>query len=198
MKSGSELCIGGILRRTVRAILIVAITSACSNGTGPVPPVPPVASITLTSADVAILKGGSHALAAIALDSTGNAVAAAVTWTSNDPTIATVSRSGVVSAVGYGTTTIEAKADTKSKSAEVVVTEPPVVSAYSVLELPGADESSEIYTQLNDSGDVLVGQLFRRGVPIAIPDCSPVALNDLTHVLCLSGRFSNFNRYALE
>lgn len=194
MRSSFEPFDCGILRRAVRATLIFALVGGCSDGTGPLPP---VASITVMRADVAILKGGSHTLSAITLDSAGNAVAAAVTWTSRDVTIATVSSAGVVSAVGYGTTTIRATADTKSASAEIVVTEPPTGGAYSVLELPGAAEYAGIYTQLNDSGDVLAGQLYRRGIPIAIPDCFPVALNDLRHVLCLRGNFSSFNRYTL-
>lgn len=194
MSNGSHASRAGAVNRSLLGALLLAVTATCTDSTGPLPP---VASITLTPAVVAILKGGSHALSAITLDSAGNAVAAAVTWTSNDRTIATVSRTGVVTAVGYGTTTIVATADAKSVSAEVVVTEPPAVSAYSVLELPGAVASAGIYTQLNDSGDALAGQLYRRGVPIAIPDCFPIALNDLTHVLCARGGVSNSKRYTL-
>ena len=50
-----------------------------------------------------------------------NAVAGTATWTSNMPSVATVSNSGKVTAVGYGTATITCTVDGKSDTCEVTV-----------------------------------------------------------------------------
>jgi hypothetical protein len=157
----------------------------------------PVARVTLSPSHVAVVKGGSQQLAVAAFDSSGAATGASVSWTSSAPTVATVSESGVVSAVGYGVSTIQATVSGKGASAEVVVTAPPITGAYSVLDLTPVPASPGVMTTLNDSGLVLAGLLYRDGVGSGVPGCNAVALNNRSHLLCSAGPLTNFNRYSL-
>lgn len=64
---------------------------------------PPIASITLSNAVPTLLLGQTTQLTALILDVNGNAVPnALVAWSSNAPTKATVSQTGVVTNVGAG------------------------------------------------------------------------------------------------
>jgi len=75
------------------------------------------AGVTLTGA------GATATLIAVPRDSVGNAVSAAVTWTSLNPNVATVNAStGVVTAVGSGQATIAATSEGKNGYAVVTVT----------------------------------------------------------------------------
>jgi hypothetical protein len=157
----------------------------------------PVASVAITPTHSAIVRGASQMLAVSLFDSSQTPTLAAVTWTSSAPAVATVSESGIVSAIGYGVATISAGANGKSASAEVVVTAPPITGAYAVLDLTPVPTANWLYTYLNDSGEVLAGLLYRNGVGSAVPNCNPIALNNLSHLLCQVGPFTSFNRYEL-
>lgn len=78
-------------------------------------------SISLNQSQMNLMMGGSSQLTATVLpDSTTNKV---VAWTSNDPTVATVNTTGLVSALGVGTATITATTtDGSNLSASCVVT----------------------------------------------------------------------------
>jgi hypothetical protein len=160
----------------------------------------PVASLGVSPGHVAVVKGGQQELAAAAFDSSGAPTEAAVSWTTSAPAVATVSGSGVVSAIGYGVARISAAANGKFAISEVVVTAPPTTGAYSVLDLapvPTAPTGSPFYTHLNDRGEVLAGLLYRDGVGSAVPGCNPIALNNRSHLLCRVGPFGDFSRYEL-
>jgi len=82
-----------------------------------------VASVAVASPAGPLAVGASARLVATVMGDDGRPNAAAVTWRSRDPSIATVS-GGVVTAVAPGTTTITAAAGDREGSATVVVAAP--------------------------------------------------------------------------
>ncbi len=80
-----------------------------------------ITSIEILPISLEIPIGTSSAYTATATDKDANTVEAQLTWTSADPTIATVNESGVVKGVKVGTTKIIATAGMVSGEADVVV-----------------------------------------------------------------------------
>ena len=111
---------GGAKDATVAAPLSAASAPASGAGPAPVVVAPPVAPVT-APIKVAALSlpaltptaiGALTPLAARASDSAGAAVTgAALTWSSADPTIATVDAAGFVTPIRAGFTTITVSAD---------------------------------------------------------------------------------------
>jgi hypothetical protein len=85
---------------------------------------PDTVTLVTVTLPVSSLTAGASAQASVEVfDTTGQSVdEAPVTWTTSDPSVATVSSSGLVSAVGAGTATIAATADGQSGSADLTVT----------------------------------------------------------------------------
>lgn len=82
-----------------------------------------VASVTVTPANTSLPIGGTTTLGASALNAAGQVVGGKqFTWSSSATSVATVSASGVVTAVAVGSTTITASTAGKSASALVAVT----------------------------------------------------------------------------
>ena len=82
-----------------------------------------VATLELLPADTTIMFTAQ--LEATARDGRSNPVAAAeVTWTSDNPSIASVSSTGLVTAVSLGTTAIRASVDDVTAQSVITVTEP--------------------------------------------------------------------------
>jgi len=107
--------------------LIAAILTACGGGgsdggtTAP-PPTPTVQSVAITPASVVLTSvGATRALTAEVRLSNGTSGTQAVTWTTGDASIASVSTSGTVTAVARGQTTITAAAGSVSGTATIVV-----------------------------------------------------------------------------
>lgn len=71
----------------------------------------PVASVQVTPPSATLQLPDSVTLAATPLDSAGGTLTRTITWVSLDPSIATVSSSGVVNTLKSGTVTIEARAN---------------------------------------------------------------------------------------
>ncbi len=91
---------------------------------------PRVTEIRVTPPALTLVVGQAEALRSRALDSTGVEVAdAAVSWTSDNASVATVDQSGGVTAVGPGAALIEARAGTQSDRAVVRVVAPRAVRA---------------------------------------------------------------------
>jgi uncharacterized protein YjdB len=89
----------------------------------------PVASVTVTPASAGVAIGGTVQLAAAARDAAGNVLNGRnITWTSDAPTVATVSATGLVRGVAVGNATITATSEGQSGTAAVSVTLPPVAS----------------------------------------------------------------------
>src|SRR6266853_328242 len=93
------------------------ITVAC--------PPAPVASVSLTPAAASVLTGQTVQLTATPKDANGNPLAGrAVTWSTDNGSVATVSGTGLVTAAGAGSATITATSEGKSGTASVTVTAP--------------------------------------------------------------------------
>lgn len=90
------------------------------------PPAPtPVASVVVTPGSKSLSIGGTVTLAATTLDASGKTLTGrAVTWATSNASIATVTTSGVVTAIGAGTATITATSGGQSGTATITVTAP--------------------------------------------------------------------------
>lgn len=101
----------------------VLALGACSSDS--TEPASAVVSVAVTPRVNNMIVGGTQQLAAQALDASGNPIAGkAITWTSSEPSVATVSASGLVTTVGPGSTAIQASADNSSGFAAISVTAP--------------------------------------------------------------------------
>jgi serine/threonine-protein kinase len=99
---------------------------------------PSVASVALDRSSLTLTAGERATLAATPRDRAGDALQSAVSWTSANPSIATVSDRGEVLAVGPGQTTITASAGGRSATASVSVAAAPVEARVAVPELIAA------------------------------------------------------------
>jgi glucose/arabinose dehydrogenase len=123
------------LRRTVAGVgplLALApafLSSGCDDGGGDIQEPGPVAQVVVTAPASTIEIGKSMALTVVALDAAGDTLGGhTFSWTTADPTVATVSESGVITAVAEGQTEISAMTEGISDSLGIVVlpsTSPP-------------------------------------------------------------------------
>jgi len=89
----------------------------------------PVASVTLNPSVASIVLGATVQLAAIPQDASGTPLdGRSVNWASSAPGVATVSATGLVTAVLAGSATITATSEGKSGTAAITVTTVPVAS----------------------------------------------------------------------
>lgn len=177
------------------AAFLVAL-AACSDATKPVDPAR-VASLSLTPAAVPIVKGTQTQLALSARDSSENEIHVSVLWTSNSPSVATVSKDGMVTAIGYGGAMIEASVGAHWAIAKVVVTAP-ISRSYSVLDLGAPLQVGSIIRQLSDSGDVVAGSYYRNGVATSLAGCpTPITINGPGHVLCRTSAYDSVSSFAI-
>ncbi len=89
----------------------------------------PVASVDVTPATATVQAGQTMQLTATPKDANGAALSGrAVSWSSSNTSVATVSNAGVVSAVTLGSATITATSEGKSGTSSITVTNIPVVS----------------------------------------------------------------------
>ncbi|MEO8295126.1 MAG: Ig-like domain-containing protein [Gemmatimonadota bacterium] len=89
----------------------------------------PIASVAVSPANVGSRAGETTQLVAQAQDARGKVVNRPIVWSSSKPAVATVSGTGMVTAVGPGTSIITATVDGKKATADVRVAAPPVVAA---------------------------------------------------------------------
>ena len=88
-------------------------------------PVVRVASVTVTPSSASLELGQTRTFSATPKDSSGNTLALhPVTWSSSNPSVATVSTSGLVTAVSVGTATITASSLGTTGTSAVTVTLP--------------------------------------------------------------------------
>jgi len=88
-----------------------------------------VASVTVTPATTNMSDGQTVQLTATAKDANGNPLTGrAMAWSSNNTSVATVSGSGLVTAVGAGSATITATSEGQSGTAAITVVRVPVAS----------------------------------------------------------------------
>lgn len=125
----------------------------------------PVASVDVVPPTATIGLSRTAQLTALALDADGNELPdRAVTWSSSDEAIATVSTTGVVTGVAIGgPVTITATIEGKSDAAQVTVVLVPVstVTVAPAQETIGAGATLQLVaTARDDQGNVLPGRAF--------------------------------------
>ena len=114
--------------RVRTAIALCLATLGCGGGGGPTGP-PPIASISVALAQSSIVAGTTTTATATPTDAGGNILTGrAISWSSDNSVVATVSATGVVTAAGAGTTRITATSEGRSGSATVTVLLSPVAS----------------------------------------------------------------------
>ncbi len=112
--------------RRLFALAVLVLYCACSGGGAPAGPgggTGTVASVAVSSsAGTSIFIGATLNLSATAMNSTGGVITGkTATWSSSNSVIATVSSTGVVTAIAAGIATISAKVDTIVGSTAVIV-----------------------------------------------------------------------------
>jgi Bacterial Ig-like domain (group 2) len=106
----------------------VMLSLSCGGGTTltdatPVDP-PALARIDLTAPVPVVSIGGTLQLTATPRDQSGRVVTATLTWTSTTPSVATVTSTGLVTALTSGATTIQATSGAVSARLAITVTGP--------------------------------------------------------------------------
>jgi alpha-tubulin suppressor-like RCC1 family protein len=82
----------------------------------------PVALVSVSPPELTFVQGGSQQFNATPQDEAGNALfGRAIAWTTSDPSVATVSETGLVNGLGVGAATITATSEGKSGTAEVSI-----------------------------------------------------------------------------
>ena len=151
--------------------LIGVAVAACGGGdsgstgsTGsPTQPQPVVASVVVTPSTASLLVGDTTRLSASPRESFGNPVSGKVaTWSASPATVATVTSSGLVTAVGAGTATVTAAVDGKTGTASITVAQrTPVASItldYSAPTLARGQELELKPTLRDSSGSIVPGR----------------------------------------
>lgn len=120
----------GLVTAIAAGAATIAATSDGIAGTTAVTVVPvAIASIAITAPKLALLVGDASQYSAQPKDAQGNPLAGrTVLWTSSQPAVATISATGLVTAVGPGTTTIAATNETISANVTVTVALVPVAA----------------------------------------------------------------------
>jgi YVTN family beta-propeller protein len=128
-----------------------------STGPGGEKPPPTVASVAVTPSTATLVSlGETVQLTASASDASGNAVSGkSFTWASSDQAIATVSGTGLVTAVANGAVTISATADNVSGSAAVSV----------------AQDAAQLGFGVQPT-DAIVGEPFAPAIQIEVRDAN--------------------------
>ncbi len=145
------------------AIAVLTLTSCSDDATAPVinPPAA-VAVVEVMPASVALNPGGGVQLHAtlMAADSTV-LTGRIVTWSSNDPRIATVTSTGLVNALGSGVAKVRAQAEGRWAEATISIADPesprPMLSSLSPTSVPAGSPGVTI---------VLTGAGFASGAQI--------------------------------
>src|SRR5690348_12299678 len=122
----------------------------------------PVASVTVSPSSASLFVGQALQLGATMTDSAGNVLSGrTVTWTSSNPSVATVNGSGLAGAVAVGSATITATSEGRTGTAVLTVSNVPVatvtVSPASASVLAGQTVQLAATTR-DASGNVLTGR----------------------------------------
>jgi uncharacterized protein YjdB/alpha-tubulin suppressor-like RCC1 family protein len=122
----------GLVTAVAVGAATITATSEGVNGTAAITVLAvPVSDVELTPANPIIVVGATAQLTATPRDSAGGALAGrTVTWTSLDPSIATVSATGLVTGVDVGFIGIVATSEGKADTVEVDVNPVPVDSLF--------------------------------------------------------------------
>jgi uncharacterized protein YjdB len=113
----------GLVSALAAGLATITATSGTANGTSALTvTLVPVASISVSPSAPSIQVGAIVQLSAVTRDASGNVLTGrAVTWSSSNNTIATVSASGLVSALAAGPATVTATSGTANGTSVVTV-----------------------------------------------------------------------------
>jgi uncharacterized protein YjdB len=142
--------------------LLVAIACSGDDPAGTNPPPAPVATVTVSPRTQTLSVGQTATLTAALADAAGQPITGRpVTWTSNDQAVATVSATGLVTAVAEGSAQIDALSEGKYGTAVVVVTRVPVATVTitpTTLALDEGESSALTAVAKDAAGGVLEGR----------------------------------------
>lgn len=121
---------GGLVSgRSAGTLTVTASSEGVSSPTTVVVTNPPVATVAVTPAASTVASGGSYQFSAIVRDAAGNILSdRAVTWSSSNPAVATVSATGLVAARATGTTVLRATSEGRFGEATITVLSPGVAT----------------------------------------------------------------------
>ncbi|MCU0648712.1 MAG: Ig-like domain-containing protein [Gemmatimonadaceae bacterium] len=160
-----------VIARGAALLVVVRLLTGCGGGGGgvvntptppPPPPPPTVASVVVTPATGTLEVGSTLPLRASARDASGNELQRTFTWTSSNPSLASVSATGDVTAVAEGgPVVISATTDGRTGTAAITVT-PPRVTAIAVALASAAitvGQSTQATATLRDArGNTVTGR----------------------------------------
>jgi uncharacterized protein YjdB len=154
----------GVVTGVAPGMATITGTSGGKTGTAEVTVTPtPVSSVTVTPAHTAIAVGTSISLTAQASSSSGQTLTGrSVIWSSSAPTVASVTASGVVTALAAGSTVIFASVDGVLGWANVDVLPVPVASVTvspATLSVPVGQTGQLTVTLMDASGGTLSGRV---------------------------------------
>jgi uncharacterized protein YjdB len=170
----------GLVTGVTAGATTITATSEGVSGTAavtvtPLPP-PPVASVTVTPATASIVVGQTRQLTATLRDAGGNVLTGrAISWTTSASGVATVSNTGLVTAVAVGSATITATSEGVNGTASVTVTGPlPDGTPPSVPQNLSATALSPTQVNLSwsassDNIGVTGYRVFRNGTQVGAP-----------------------------
>ncbi len=159
MRQGIPNVVSRIARHLSLATSLIIVAS-CGGGETAAPKV--VATVDVLPTSLSLAPGQSTPLAATAREASGEVITGrAVSWISSDPSTATVSAGGVVTAVRDGSTSVTASIDGRTGTASVVVRTP--VAAVVITPRTVALEVGKAPTQLSavprdGAGNALTGR----------------------------------------
>jgi uncharacterized protein YjdB len=134
-------------RRTV-AWSFAIVVAACTGATPDQVTSPQIASVSITPPTTTVSIGAQAPLQAFVRDGSGNSIGGAeVFWSVEDPSVATVSSTGIVTGVALGSTQVAASSNGKSGIATITVQKIPVATV--VVTPPHVDASPGGKTQLS-------------------------------------------------
>jgi alpha-tubulin suppressor-like RCC1 family protein len=134
-----------------------------------------VAVVTITPSSITVIVGGTGTLAAQAISAAGTTITGkTATWTSSNPTIATVA-DGVVTGVAPGIALITATIDGKNAVVAATVTAPPPSQATFASIVPGGSHTCALNAAgkaycwgFNLYGQLGVGSQDQQAKPVAV------------------------------
>ena len=133
---------------------MLGLGAAACGGGGTEPKIPTTAALSASTVSLSGI-GQTVQLTATITDQNGNTIGSpALTWTSANTAVATVSSSGLVTATGNGTTTITVSAGAASAHADVTVAQVPTqlqkIAGDNQTAVPGQAVALPLTVQVND------------------------------------------------
>ena len=168
----------GLVTALTAGPVVFSAASEGQSGSASISVLPvPVASIAVVTPSALVPVGQTLQLSASVRDSAGGALLGrAITWTSSDPTKASVSGSGVLTALNIGVVSVAAASEGRSGTAAITVTasQAPVILGVSPTTLtPG---QTATLTGIGFAESTAGNVITVRGTPATVVSASPTQL----------------------